>query len=251
VSAHFPTPSTPMSGHFPVAPSTPISRSDSGFALQATLREKRSGHFDSSSRRSSSFGFDRMPPIRRPSQPFLNHMSTPSTSTLNSDFRATSSYAPSVYAHSTLAASTIMPGLQMAPVHVAGSQCVEGHVMQWTMDDDRSVCAVCDEGGNDGSGVMVRCNGCPLTTHTRCTDQISVVCPNAFRPDQVRAAFVRCFASLFYTYRRFLRFPDPEQRKNGMLYHFNTAGFLRSLPHECAEFMAVFEKTQCKCDVLG
>jgi hypothetical protein len=54
VSTHFPPhPSTPISGHFPL-PSTPISRSDSGFALQATLREKRSGHFDSSSRRSSS-----------------------------------------------------------------------------------------------------------------------------------------------------------------------------------------------------
>jgi hypothetical protein len=35
-------------------PSTPISRSDSGYALQANLREKRSAHFDTQSRRSSS-----------------------------------------------------------------------------------------------------------------------------------------------------------------------------------------------------
>jgi hypothetical protein len=35
-------------------PSTPISRSDSGYALQANLREKRSAHFETSSRRSSS-----------------------------------------------------------------------------------------------------------------------------------------------------------------------------------------------------
>jgi hypothetical protein len=53
VSNQFTTPSTPTSGSFPYT-ATPVSRSDSGFSLQTTLREKRSGHFDSSSRRSSS-----------------------------------------------------------------------------------------------------------------------------------------------------------------------------------------------------
>src|SRR5439155_957914 len=48
---------SPISTNFPPVPTTPItpiSRNDSGFALTATLREKRSGHFDSSSRRSFS-----------------------------------------------------------------------------------------------------------------------------------------------------------------------------------------------------
>jgi len=48
---------SPISTAFPPMPSTPISRSDSGYALQANLRdlrEKRSGHFETSSRRSSS-----------------------------------------------------------------------------------------------------------------------------------------------------------------------------------------------------
>jgi hypothetical protein len=45
---------SPVSTVFPPMPSTPISRSDSGYALQANLREKRSAHFDTSSRRSSS-----------------------------------------------------------------------------------------------------------------------------------------------------------------------------------------------------
>lgn len=45
---------SPVSTVFPPMPSTPISRSDSGYALQANLREKRSGHFETSSRRSSS-----------------------------------------------------------------------------------------------------------------------------------------------------------------------------------------------------
>lgn len=48
---------SPVSTTFPPLPSTPISRSDSGYALQANLRdlrEKRSGHFETASRRSSS-----------------------------------------------------------------------------------------------------------------------------------------------------------------------------------------------------
>ena len=45
---------SPVSTVFPPMPSTPISRSDSGYALQANLREKRSAHFETSSRRSSS-----------------------------------------------------------------------------------------------------------------------------------------------------------------------------------------------------
>lgn len=48
---------SPISQVFPPLPSTPISRSDSGYALQANLREKRSGHFETSSRRSSSVSF--------------------------------------------------------------------------------------------------------------------------------------------------------------------------------------------------
>jgi DENN (AEX-3) domain/uDENN domain len=249
VSTHFPPPSTPVSDRFPPAPSTPISRNDSGLALQATLREKRSGHFDSSSRRSSSFGFDkfeRVAATRRPSQPFL-HISTPSSSTLNSDFRATSSYSPSVYAQSTLAASTVMPGLPILPAfNAATCQCVEGHVFQTSpADEERSVCGVCDESGHDGDQ-MLRCSGCSLVAHSRCAPEIRIVCPIAFRPDQVRAAFVRLFSSLFYTYRRYLCFADHEQRKNGLLYSFNVDGFVKSLPHDCAEFMSVLRNTQGK-----
>ena len=45
---------SPTSPHHPPLPNAPISRSESGFVLASNLREKRSGHFDSSSRRSSS-----------------------------------------------------------------------------------------------------------------------------------------------------------------------------------------------------
>ncbi len=76
--------------------------------------------------------------------------------------------------------------------------------------------------------------------------QICLVCPAAFHPEQVRAAFARCFASLFYTYRKYLVAPNSDQRKSGMLYRFNMDGFLRSLPHENADYMNVLQQTQGK-----
>jgi hypothetical protein len=74
--------------------------------------------------------------------------------------------------------------------------------------------------------------------------QITLVCPSAFRPEQVRAAFVRCFASLLYTYRRFLRPAKGEQRANGMFYKFDMEGFLKSLPHDTAEYLTTLQDTQ-------
>jgi hypothetical protein len=132
----------------------------------------------------------------------------------------------------------------MPIVNSATCQCAEGHILQISpMDEERSLCAVCDEAGHVGDQ-MLRCTGCSMVSHSRCAPEISIVCPNAFRPDQVRAAFVRCFASLFYTYRRFLCFADHEQRKNGLLYSMNIDGFIKSLPHDCSEFMGMLRNTQ-------
>ena len=254
---------SPTSAQFSPIPSTPISRNDSAFALQASLREKRSGHFDVASRRSSSvssyfsffsqspraltnlsskFGFERMP-NRRPSQPWTNgHLATPSTSTLGSDYRSASSYAPSVYAQSTLAASTIMPGVLMQPVrNTESTQWVEGHCLNWKSHDKNGTCAVCDEKSEEG---VYKCTGCNITAHSRCLPQITNVCPSAFRPEQVRAAFARCFASLLYTYRRFLRPAKGEQKTNGMLFKFDMEGFQKSLPHDTAEYLAALSETQ-------
>lgn len=170
---------SPVSTTFPPLPSTPISRSDSGYALQANLRdlrEKRSGHFDTASRRSSSvsvydakhekaspnnsgqFGFERVPPnLRRPSQTFLGHAPSASTSSLSHEYHAPSSYAPSVYAQSTLAASTIMPGLTMQPVrNTETTRWQEGHCMQWRPMEQKATCSICDERSDEG---LYRCSG--------------------------------------------------------------------------------------------
>lgn len=234
---------SPISQGFPPMPSTPISRSDSGYALQANLREKRSGHFETSSRRSSSFGFERVPTLRRPSQQYLGHAPSASTSSLSHELRAPSNYAPSVYAQSTLAASTIMPGMLVQPVRNTDTvRYQEGHCMQYRAYDEKATCSVCDEKADEG---IYRCTGCTTFAHGRCVGDICLVCPTAFRPDQVRAAFVRCFASLFYTYRRFLSpASSSDQKKSGMIYKFRMDEFMKSMPHENGEYIAMLQQTQ-------
>ena len=233
---------SPVSGSFPPLPATPVSRNDSGFALQSSLREKRSGYFDSSSKKGEYNGLSRKRASRKPSLPFLGHSSNLSIAVINSELRGTSTYAPSTYAQSTLAASTIMPLALMQPVHNTDTtHWQEGHCLQWRPHDGRSNCTVCDEKADHG---VFRCSGCGAAVHGGCAAQICIVCPAAFFPDQIRAAFARCFAGLFYTYRKYMQPPIPDQMKNGMIYHFNMNEFLRSLPHENADYLAVLRQTQ-------
>jgi hypothetical protein len=241
-----PTSVSPISGNFPPMPTTPTSsRNDSGFALSATLREKRSGHFDGTSRRSSSFGVDRHPVLHRPTMFGNGHQPSYSTSALSIDAKSMYGYAPSSYAASTLAASTIMPNMLMQPIRNTDTQqWVEGHCMSWVRNDNLSVCSICDE-RSEGDG-MYKCTGCTTCTHGRCVGQISLVCPSAFHPDRVRAAFVRCFSSLFYTYRKYLGRPTKEQKSNGQLFGFDMNGFIRSLPGEQQEYLTMLKQTQGK-----
>lgn len=238
-------PMTPVSTAVPQFPLAPASRNGSGQALQATLREKRSGYFDSLSKRSDSIHKPNGSIGRKPSIPFLGHSSNQSIATINPEQHfGTSNYAPSVYAQSTLAASTIMPGMFMQPVrNTEDTTWVEGHRLQWRPSDGRCTCLICDDKADDG---FYRCTGCGTTVHNRCVHQMYIVCPAAFYPEQIRAAFVRCFASLFYTYRKYLQAPTAEQRKSGMIYRFNMNDFLRSLPHENANYISVLQQTQGK-----
>ncbi|KAI9867195.1 MAG: hypothetical protein M1813_009473 [Trichoglossum hirsutum] len=236
-----PSPKLSPTSLFSPASST-VSRTDSGFALTATLREKRSGHFDGASRRSSSFGLERAPTLRRPSLPFSHHVQSASTSSLSTDNQSIYQYAPSTFAPSTLAASTIMPGLLVQPVrNTATTTWAEGHSLEWKPNDMDSVCSVCDDRSDEG---IYRCSNCNINAHGRCTNQICLVCPVAFHQDQIHAAFVRCFASLFYTYRKFLQPATGDQKKAGKLYRFNMDGFLKSMPHENAIYMQMMQQTQ-------
>ncbi|GAB7365230.1 hypothetical protein MBLNU230_g6316t1 [Neophaeotheca triangularis] len=254
-----PTAPSPVSTTFST---NPVSRNDSAFALQASLREKRSGHFDGGGRRNSSvmnllhlrnplsrtnshpqFGLERLNTMRRPSQPMVSHHPSNSTSTLGNG-TTPSTYAPSVYAQSTLAASTVMPGMLVQPVRDNDTtKWAEGHCLMRSKGHkgSKNLCTVCDERCDED---LFKCNGCGIAVHPRCVPAVTLVCPIAFRADQVRAAFVRCFASLFYTYRRFLNAASGERRKAGLVYHFNMDGFIKSIPHGDSEYMAMLRQTQ-------
>ncbi|KAI6248573.1 hypothetical protein HI914_03532 [Erysiphe necator] len=239
-----PTSVSPISGHFP-HPSTPVSRNDSGFSLTATLREKRSGHFDTNSRRSSSIGIERQPTLRRPSVPFVNrHQTTLSTSSISNDTKSIYGCASSTYAASTLAASTIMPNLLMQPVHNTDSTIwVEGHCFEHDRNDTISVCSICDE-KVEGDGIY-NCTKCSTRSHSRCLGTVSLVCSSAFYSDRIRAAFVRFFASIFYTYRKFLvKQSNSSKNDNGLLYKFNMESFIRSLPNDQNTYIDMLRHTQ-------
>ncbi|KAH7015237.1 AEX-3 domain-containing protein [Ilyonectria destructans] len=239
---------SPVSMNFPPMPTTPVSRSDSGFALTATLREKRSGHFgEEKMRRSSSFGLDKHQPYHKPSLPFLNgHQANMSISAISVDSQSSfgGGYAPSTYAQSTLAASTIMPSMQIQPVrNTETTVWVEGHCFNWAAQDLTATCSVCND-HSEGDGIY-RCTGCKATSHGRCLGFVSLVCDDAFHADRVRAAFVRCLASLLYTYRKYLGRPSKQQKSNGQLYAFDMDGFMKSLPHEQHDYAAMMRETQC------
>lgn len=226
---------SPVDGSFPLPPA---SRNDSGYALQTSLREKRSGHFDSLSKRSFSSSSHMM---RKASLPFVRHNASPSANSF-SDMRNGSTYAPSMYAQSTLAASTIMPGMHVQPaINSQGTYWSEGHCLEWKAADGPSTCVLCDEKAQDG---YYRCAGCGFVIHDRCANLITVACSAAFYPDQVRAAFVRCLASLFYTYRRFMNPAPPAKKKLGPVYAFDNEAFVRSLPPDHSAYMEMLHQTQ-------
>ena len=248
------TPHSPSASSF-APPQLPTARSDSASSLQASLREKRSGLFDSA-RRNSSMGLDRVATMtnRRPSFPVhpngTGHGTSTSVSTFNTDMSGTNTYAPSVYAQSTLAASTIMPNVFMTTrTNTDTRQWIEGHCMIWDRRGANSVCTICEEKVEDG---MFKCNSCPTQAHGKCLGEINLVCPAAFNQPQILAAFLRCMASLFYTYRQYIS-PTPrgEAVKSGKLFSFSRDAFLRSLPSDQAGYMEMLCETQGFSEFVG
>lgn len=230
---------SPTSGSFPHAFNSTTSRHDSGYALQTSLREKRSGHFDAQSKRSISVPQQM---FRKASLPFVRHNASPSTTSYPETMRNGSTYANSTYAQSTLAASSIMPNMYVQPArNVEGTYWVEGHYLQWQSTDRPSTCVLCDDKASDG---YYRCSGCGLVVHDRCASQITIPCSAAFYPDQIRAAFARGLATLFYSYRKFMH-PAPLQKKKlGAVYQFDHDAFNRSLPSDHAAYMEMLHQTQ-------
>lgn len=83
-----------------------------------------------------------------------------------------------------------------------------------------------------------------MSCHSSCTNTLCLVCPAAFHPDQIMAAFARCFASLLYTYRKVLTPASAEQKKGGQRFHFNRDHFVKSNPSENADYIRLLLDTQ-------
>lgn len=268
-------PSSPNSLTFssqqpPIAPLTPKSRNDSGFSM-ASIREKRSfGHFDSSSKGNISHAQSwitggngngnananggGLP--RRPSVPYLGHSSTLSvSSSINAATRSPSTYARSNYATSTIAPSTVIQSPSRMSISTTCSGYsntifVEAHCLRLkqysdtaSVKEDNLVCSICEERATMDEP-MYGCTGCFTCVHDRCAHEIAIVCPAAFHADQIRAAFVRCFASLFYTYKKYMGVASGEEKRSGRQYAFQADGFLKSLPSEHAQYMNFLKDTQ-------
>lgn len=60
----------------------------------------------------------------------------------------------------------------------------------------------------------------------------------------MRASFVRCFASLLYTYRRFLVPATGDRKKSGMHYQFKMEEFMKTQPAENVQYLTVLQQTQ-------
>lgn len=142
-----------------------------------TLREKRSGQLDAASKRSSSvynlssyttqrrvrvktnlpkLGLDRSV-SHRPSAQSQTRASSTSTPTLCVAPSATSLHAPSVYAASTLATSTVVPcGPHEHGQTTDSMRLVEGHCFQSRLPEFRVVCSLCDEKVDEAG---LRCSG--------------------------------------------------------------------------------------------
>lgn len=89
---------------------------------------------------------------------------------------------------------------------------------------------------------------CRLIVHHRCLDAVTLPCmsPANFSPDRIRAAFLRCFASLLYNHRKFLEPLSNGQRKGseGKLFNFKHEGFLRSASRDTFPYLEMLSETQ-------
>ena len=86
---------------------------------------------------------------------------------------------------------------------------------------------------------------CRLTVHHRCLDAVTLPCLSAvnFSTDRIQAAFLRCFAALLFSYRKYL---EPVQRKSsdGKLFNFNLSAFIRTSPRDTAPYLEMLSETQ-------
>lgn len=89
---------------------------------------------------------------------------------------------------------------------------------------------------------------CPLTVHHRCLDFVTLPCfsPSNFSADRIRAAFLRCFASLVYGYRKYME-PIPAEGRapsDERIFNFKLQSFLRNASRDTVVYLEMLSDTQ-------
>jgi hypothetical protein len=90
---------------------------------------------------------------------------------------------------------------------------------------------------------------CRLNVHHRCLDAVTLPClsPANFSPDRIRAAFLRCFASMLYNYRKYMEPIAPNDRRPhdvGKHSNFKASAFTRAAPRDSVHFLDCLLDTQ-------
>ena len=137
----------------------------------------------------------------------------------------------------------------------------EGHCLRWKEHLNHSDCKICF-GLFEGKGFVcdgyspspyqnlrrkLTSLGCQLAVHHQCLDAVTLPClsPANFCPHRIRAAFLRCFASLLFNYRKALEpVPNDMRAVGGVLFNFKAHQFLRSASREAAPYLQLVCETQ-------
>ncbi len=120
----------------------------------------------------------------------------------------------------------------------------EGHQFRRRTVNRREL-VVCDISADVILGDYYRCSVCGSTLDTQNVDsRIIMPClPAALDTDKVRVAFVRSFATLFYSYRKHLESLHRKKHTDDY-YAFRKAEFLREAPPENSHYLKMLSETQ-------
>ncbi|BFZ61804.1 hypothetical protein YB2330_002880 [Saitoella coloradoensis] len=247
-------------------PTTPFSRRLPSFASSSTSSPMRHGsqasitppisRENSQARRASRLAFEGLTERNRSASidtrfSMVLRPGAISVASNYNDNASTYGYSPSLSGQSTFAGSSVFNldvlSQPIRPPTAGGDMWwCEGHCMLWKEDMNTvpTSCTVC---GERSEVYMYACRECMMMVHHRCRDAVTLPClPVCFDADKVRAAFLRLFASLLYTHRRFLVSVSRGKRisSNGAVFTFDQEGFVRSVPKDHGQYLNMLLETQ-------
>lgn len=170
----------------------------------------------------------------------------PSMSSINSR-KPTVGRSYSTNSFISLAASTLIDfdplanSTNMPATNSENMQYCEGHLLLRKQMEPSDTCTVCNMEIDTG----LSCDGCRLKVHDSCIEQVNMPClPVCFNGERIRAAFLRFFSTLFYTYRKFMNPPNRGDAIRGKYFSFDMEGFILHHPRPIGSYLSELSQTQ-------